>query len=62
VSAFLHSDNSYEVFMEQPKGFEEGGDNYLWKLCKTLYETMQGTHDWAKNLDKTFEDCKGHTW
>jgi len=41
--------------MEQPKGFEEGGDNHVWKLRKTLYCTMQGAHNWAKNLDKTFE-------
>ena len=25
VSAFLNSDNSFEVYMEQPKGFEQGG-------------------------------------
>jgi len=28
--------------MEQPKGFEEGGDDLVWKLRKTLYGTMQG--------------------
>ena len=55
VSAFLNSDSTFEVFMEQPKGFEEGGADYVWKLRKTLYRTMQGAHDWAKNLDKTFE-------
>jgi len=41
--------------MEQPKGFEEEGDNYVWKLWKILYRIMQGAHDWAENLDKTFE-------
>jgi len=41
--------------MEQPKGFEERGDNHVWKLRKTLYGTMQGAYDWAENLDKTFE-------
>jgi len=45
--------------MEQPRGFEEGGDNYIWRLHKTLYGTMQGAHDWAENLDKTF---KGHSF
>ena len=29
VSAFFNSDNSYEVFMKQPRGFEEGGDNQV---------------------------------
>ena len=55
VSAFLNSDSSFEVFMEQPKGFEKGGGDYVWKLWKTLYGTIQGAHDWAENLDKTFE-------
>ena len=41
--------------MEQPKGFEEEGGEYVWKLRKTLYGTIQGTHDWTENLDKTFE-------
>ena len=55
VSTFLNSDNNYEVYMEQPKRSEEGGDNHVWKLHKTLYETMQGAYNWAENLDKTFE-------
>jgi len=54
VSAFLNSDSTFDVFMEQPKGFEERGENQVWKLHKTLYGTMQGAHDWATNLDKTF--------
>jgi len=55
VSAFLNSVNNYEVYMEQPSGFEEGGDNHIWKLQKTFYGTMQGAHNWAENLDNTFE-------
>ncbi|KAJ3552615.1 hypothetical protein NP233_g12840 [Leucocoprinus birnbaumii] len=55
VSAFLNSDNTFEVYMEQPRDFEEGGEEYIWKLLKTLYGTMQGAHDWAENLDRTFE-------
>jgi len=42
--------------MEQPMGFEEGEDKYIWKLHKTLYKMIQGAHDWAENLDKTFQD------
>jgi len=57
VSAFFNSKSMFDVYMEQPRGFEEGGDNLVWKLQKTLYGTMQGAHDWAKNLDHTF---KGH--
>jgi len=55
VSAFLNSDNAYEMYMEQPKGFEEGRADFIWKLHKTLYRTMQGVHDWAENLNKMFE-------
>ena len=29
LSVFLNSNNSYEIFMEQLRGFEEGGDNYV---------------------------------
>ncbi|KAF7768677.1 hypothetical protein Agabi119p4_7920 [Agaricus bisporus var. burnettii] len=53
VSAFLNSENSFEVYMEQPPGFEEGGD-HVWLLLKTLYGTMQGAHDWAQTLDRTY--------
>ena len=59
VSAFINSDNSFEVYMEQLKDFEQGGDGYIWRLYKTLYGTMQGAHNWAENLDKTFE---GHRY
>ncbi|KAF7763932.1 hypothetical protein Agabi119p4_8469 [Agaricus bisporus var. burnettii] len=55
VSAFLNSDNTFEVYMEQPPGFEEGGDGHVWLLLKTLYGTMQGAHDWAYNLDRTYQ-------
>ncbi|KAF7776615.1 hypothetical protein Agabi119p4_5008 [Agaricus bisporus var. burnettii] len=54
VSAFLNSENTYEVFMEQPPGFEEGGDK-VWLLLKTLYGTMQGAHDWARTLERTYQ-------
>jgi len=26
VSAFLNSKNTFEIYMEQPPGFDEGGD------------------------------------
>jgi len=55
VSAFLNNKSMFDIYMEQPRGFEEGGDDLVWKLQKTLYGTMQGAHNWAKNLDCTFE-------
>ena len=55
ILAFLNSKNVFDVYMEQPRGFEEGGEDHVWKLKKTLYGTIQGAHDWAENLDKTFQ-------
>jgi hypothetical protein len=54
ISAFLNSDNAFEVYMEQPPGFEEGGDDRVWLLLKTLYGTMQGAHDWACTLEQAY--------
>jgi hypothetical protein len=56
VSAFLNSNNAFELYMEQPPGFEEGGKDNVWLLLKTLYGTMQGAHDWARNLHYTYEE------
>ena len=47
------------MYIEQPKEFEEGGADFIWKLHKMLYGTMQGAHNWAENLNKTFE---GHSY
>ena len=56
ISAFLNSDSSFKVFMEQPKGFEERDNEYVWKLKKTLYSIMQEVYNWAINLNKIFKD------
>ena len=56
VSAFLNSDSLFDIYMEQSKGFEKGGDNCIQKLQKILYGTIQGTYNWTKNLDQAFED------
>ena len=55
ILAFLNSGNVFDVYMEQPRGFEEGEEDHVWKLKKKLYSTMQGAHDWAENLNKTFQ-------
>jgi hypothetical protein len=56
VSTFLNSQNVFKVYMEQLPGFEEGGDgDYVWLLLKTLYGMMQGVHDWAQNLEHTYQ-------
>jgi len=47
------------MYMEQLKEFEEERADFIWKLHKTLYGTIQGTHDWTENLNKIFE---GHSY
>lgn len=59
ISAFLNSMNKFEIYIEQPKGFEEEKEVYVWRLLKTLYGTMQRAYDWAKNLDCMY---KGHRY
>jgi len=56
VSAFFNSNSIFDVFMEQPKEFKKERDNYVWKLQKILYSTIQNTHNWIENLDKTFKE------
>jgi len=45
TSAFFSSKSSFDIYMEQPKGFEKRGDDLVWRLHKTLYGTMQSTHN-----------------
>jgi len=40
VSAFLNSENSFEIYMKQPKDFEKRRDEYIYILLKTLYKAM----------------------
>jgi len=42
--------------MEQSKGFTEGGDNIVWKHCKTLYGTIQGDNNWFKMLSYAYRE------
>ena len=55
VSVFLNSKSTFDIYIEQLREFEERGEEFVWKLNKTLYGTMQGAHNWAENLDRTFE-------
>ncbi|KAJ3564398.1 hypothetical protein NP233_g8320 [Leucocoprinus birnbaumii] len=60
VAAYLNSNIDFDVYMEQPQGFVEGGGDKVWKLQKTLYGTMQGGHDWFKTLSKTYKELGYH--
>ena len=50
--AYLYGDPDKEIYMEQPKGFEEPGkEDYVWKLKKGLYGMKQGDRIWNKTID-----------
>ncbi len=49
VTAFLYADVKEEIYMEQPIGFaEEGNDIYL--LLKALYGLKQSPRKWNQTL------------
>jgi transposase InsO family protein len=50
-TAFLNADMKEDVYMSQPKGFETGGANMVWKLNKTLYGTKQANREWNSTIN-----------
>ena len=55
MSAYLNSPISGEVYMKQPKGYEEEGKNtedYVCKLRKSIYGLHQSGKDWNEFVDK----------
>ncbi len=60
-AAFLNSDTTEEIWMDQPSGYEvEGREGEKCRLKKTIYGTMQGGHDWAGTLNGTYDEL-GYT-
>ncbi len=50
--AFLHADVEEELYMEQPKGFEQSGKEQLvCRLKKSLYGLKQSGRNWNRTLD-----------
>ena len=45
ITAFLNADIEEEVYMKQPKGYEQGRNLYC-KLNKAIYGTRQAPHNW----------------
>ncbi len=57
ISAYLNSETKEDIYMWQPPGYViEGQEDKVCKLVHTIYETMQGGHDWFETLGKTYED------
>ena len=50
--AFLHGDLQEKIYMEQPKGFVESGQEHLvCRLRKSLYGLTQAPRQWYKKFD-----------
>ena len=49
-AAFLNGELSHEVYMQQPDGYHEHGDDLVCKLNKSLYGLKQGANEWNKKL------------
>ena len=55
-TAFLHGSLEEEIFMEQPDGFEQGGEDKVCLLKKSLYGLKQSPRQWNKRFDKFMRD------
>eukprot|EP00873_Tetraselmis_striata_P022573 jgi/Tetstr1/442837/TSEL_003214.t1 len=61
--AFLYADLSEEIYMEQPRGFEQYGPNgekLVCRLRKAVYGLKQAPHNWQKLLNDymTSQHCR----
>eukprot|EP00873_Tetraselmis_striata_P004193 jgi/Tetstr1/424457/TSEL_014986.t1 len=61
--AFLYADLSEEIYMEQPRGFEQYGPNgekLVCRLRKAVYGLKQAPHNWHKLLNDymTSQHCR----
>jgi len=55
TTAFLNGDLEETIYMQQPPGFEEGGDNTSCLLHKSLYGLRQAPRAWHLKLKSTLE-------
>jgi transposase InsO family protein len=57
VGAYLNSLTKEDIYMDQPEGFiEPGQERKKGKLVHTIYGTMQGGNNWWYTLDNTYLD------
>ena len=59
TGAFLYGDLEEEVYMDQPKGFEDKNKpNHVCKLIKNLYGLKQAPRVWYIHLNEKLQDIK----
>ena len=54
-SAYLNGELEEEVYMHQPEGFVEKGNDWYWRLLKSLYGLKQAGRCWHKKLNEVLE-------
>ena len=58
---FLHGDLEEEIYMHQPEGFvEKGNENMVCRLKKSLYELKQATRQWYQKFKSFMVDHAFH--
>ncbi|KAL0960995.1 hypothetical protein HGRIS_014931 [Hohenbuehelia grisea] len=60
-SAFLNGVLKEEVYLEQPEGFREKDDTWVWRLIKSLYGLKQAGREWHLTLHDTLTEKMGFT-
>lgn len=50
-TAYLNGDLSHEVYLKQPKGYEQENEEHVYKLLKNIYGLKQGAHEWNRKLN-----------
>ena len=61
-AAYLNGEqeDSEEIYMEQPPGYEKGGKEFVKRLCKALYGLKQAGHRWYNTFKRELADLGFH--
>ncbi len=56
TAAYLHAKLDEPMYLQQPPGLEEGGDQIVWKLNRALYGMKQSEKLWYEELKGTLKN------